>query len=81
MPQQFRVHMVHYSPKGEPVTIAVEAIGGPFAGRIHDLHTTQEELQALCIGKGVWGDPEIMAEAGRLLNEQGVELESDQAAA
>lgn len=79
---QFAIHNVFYRPDAETVTIACEALDGPFKGRLYDLHTTQETLVArigptlkLTLGDR-WSDEEVRAEASEQLTAMGAELVS-----
>lgn len=78
---QFRIHKAYYAPDLDVVTIAVEAIDGPFKGQVHDLYTTQTDLSQrtletrdLELPDENWGDAEIAAEASEQLAAMGAEL-------
>lgn len=60
---EFSINSVGYIPGHESVRITVRAEDGPFAGRLHDIHTTQDALYARSPDKGTWGDAEVLAEA------------------
>lgn len=64
----FSIHKVYFAPGIAVVTIAVQAINGPFKGKVQDLYTTQDKLQARVAGDAPWGDAEVCAEARELLS-------------
>ena len=66
--QLFTIHKVYYAPGLDVVTIAVQAVNGPFKGRTEDLYTSQEALQKRAASAETpWGDAEVRAETAELL--------------
>lgn len=63
----FSLHSVGYLPGHASVRITVRAEDGPFAGRLHDIHTTQDALYQRSAVPGTWGDEEVLAEASAAL--------------
>lgn len=57
----FKILNVYYTPGNPSVTIAVQALDGPFAGQVKDLFTTQEALKAR--SQTNWDDAAVEAEA------------------
>lgn len=70
----FAIHKVYYAPGLDVVTIAVEALNGPFKGKLQDLYTSQAKLQARAAAGVPWGDAEVEAETRELLGAMNAEL-------
>ncbi len=67
----FTLLKVTYLMGHESVTITVQVSGGPFAGHLRDLHTTQTALQGLSQPGVPWADAEVMSVASGLLQSIG----------
>lgn len=77
---RFAIHRVDYRPGDEGVTIAVQALDGPFRGQVKDFYTTQAELVARVplLGDHNWGDAEIRAVATEKLAAVGGVLQASE---
>lgn len=72
---QFLIHKVYYCPGADIVTVAVEALDGPFRGQLHDLYTSQTELAARkVVPDGEWGDAEVRSLADEKLTAMNAQL-------